>query len=267
MTLPCALTIAGSDSSGGAGIQADLRTFAALAVYGASAITAVTSQNTRGVRAVSPVAPALVADQIDAVLDDLDVRAVKTGMLANASIVSAVASRLNAYDGAVVVDPVLVSTSGTALLDDDGVELLRTRLLPRAHLVTPNLDEAARLMGFPVRSVDDQMRAARALVDETGAHAALIKGGHADGAVLIDVLFDGIEVHTLTSKRIDTRHTHGTGCTLSAAITAELAKGAKLVDAVTRAHAYVHEAIAQAANLGVGRGRGPLHHMHRWYAA
>jgi hydroxymethylpyrimidine/phosphomethylpyrimidine kinase len=260
-TVPCALTIAGSDSSGGAGIQADLRTFAALRVFGTSAITAVTSQNTLGVRGVVALDPAFVASQIDAVLDDIPVGAIKTGMLANAGIVEAVVRELLKSNVPVVVDPVMVAKSGAPLLDDDAVTAVRTRLVPRATLVTPNLPEAERLVGFAVRNVDEQEQAARALVD-MGARAALVKGGHGAGDP-VDVLFDGGTLEKLTSTRVDTPHTHGTGCTYSAAIAALLARGRKLEEAVVEAHAYVRDAIVQAP--GVGRGHGPLHHMHPWY--
>ena len=260
--MPVALTIAGSDSSGGAGIQADLRTFAALEVYGASAVTAVTSQNTLGVRMVHALPPALVADQIDAVLDDLAVAAVKTGMLANADIVDAVVKQLSMCAVPIVVDPVMISSSGVALLDDAGVDLVRARLLPRAALVTPNLAEAERLVGYAVRTVDDQARAAHSLV-KLGAHAALVKGGHSMEGDPVDVLFDGVELRGLKGARIDTRHTHGTGCTLASAVAAFLARGVVLADAVANAHAYVRAAIEQAP--GLGRGRGPLHQMHPHY--
>jgi hydroxymethylpyrimidine/phosphomethylpyrimidine kinase len=259
--VPCALTIAGSDSSGGAGIQADLRTFAALEAYGASAVTAVTSQNTLGVRAVVALEPAFVAEQIDAVLDDIPVGAIKTGMLANQGIVEAVTRELLKCNVPVVVDPVMVAKSGAALLDDAAVDVVKTRLLPRAALVTPNLAEAERLVGFRVRNLEEQEHAARALV-ALGAAAALVKGGHGSGDP-VDVLFDGSTVETLTSTRIDTPHTHGTGCTYAAAICALLARGRPLVEAVFEAHTFVREAIRQAP--GLGRGHGPLHPMHPWY--
>lgn len=258
---PAALTIAGSDSSGGAGIQADLRTFAALEVYGASAITAVTSQNTLGVRAVEYLSPQLVASQIDAVLDDIPIGAIKTGMLGNAAISEQVVIELTKCNVPIVVDPVMVAKSGALLLDDEAVAVVGARLLPLATLVTPNLAEAERLVGFPVRTVDEQERAARLLV-QRGAKAALVKGGHAQGDP-IDVLWDGNELRRFTSARVDTPHTHGTGCTYSAAIAAHLARGAALVDAVAKSHAFVAQAIMQAP--GIGRGHGPLHHMHPWY--
>lgn len=261
MAMPVALTIAGSDSSGGAGIQADLRTFAALEVFGTSAITAVTAQNTLGVRGVEVLTAALVAAQIDAVLDDLPVTAIKTGMLASREVVEAVVVELLKCNVPVIVDPVMVAKSGAALLDDDAVATVLSRLLPLAALVTPNLAEAERLVGFPVRTVDEQEQAARFLVG-LGAGAALVKGGHSPGDP-VDVLFAAGVVTRLAGRRIDTVHTHGTGCTYSAAITAFLARGLSLLDAVNNAHAFVAEAIRLAPRLG--RGHGPLHHMHPWY--
>lgn len=259
--VPCALTIAGSDSSGGAGIQADLRTFAALQVYGTSAVTAVTSQNTLGVRSFVALEADFVASQIDAVLDDIPVQAIKTGMLANAAVVEAVVRELLKSNVPVVVDPVMVAKSGSALLDDDAVEAVKVRLLPRATLVTPNLAEAERLVGFPVRTVDEQEQAARVLV-QLGARAALVKGGHASGDP-VDVLFDGTSVERIAAPRIATQHTHGTGCTYAAAIAAGLARGRPLLRAFADGHAFVREAIHQAP--GLGRGHGPLHHMHPWH--
>ncbi len=264
--VPVALSIAGSDSGGGAGVQADLRTFSALRVFGTSALTAVTAQNTLGVRAVLAMPAALVRAQIDAVLDDFTVGAIKTGMLATAEIVDVVVGVFSARNPTthipVVVDPVMIAKGGAALLDDDAVAMVRARLLPFSTLVTPNLPEAERLLGFAIHTVADQQRAAHALV-QLGARAALVKGGHSDNDPR-DVLFDGTRFVTLTSKRIDTPHTHGTGCTFAAAITALLARGVELVDAVTAAHAYVRGAIEHAPQLG--HGHGPLHHMHPWYA-
>ena len=261
--MPVALTIAGSDSSGGAGLQADLRTFAALQVFGTSAVTAVTSQNTLGVRVVQAMSGALVASQIDSVLDDLPVLALKIGMLADREVVEAVAVELRKCNVPIILDPVMIAKSGAALLNDDAIAALRARLLPQAMLVTPNLAEAERLVGFPVRTVEDQEHAARCLL-ELGAQAALVKGGHCAGDPIDVLLLDGI-VTRLVSKRNDTVHTHGTGCTYSAAIAALLARGESLLDAVTHAHAFVAEAIRQAP--GLGRGHGPLHHMHPWYRA
>jgi hydroxymethylpyrimidine/phosphomethylpyrimidine kinase len=256
--LPVALTIAGSDCSGGAGIQADLKTFAAFRVYGASVLTALTAQNTLGVRAILEIAPAFVAAQIDAVVEDLDVRAAKTGMLATAGVIETVADRLQAHPiAALVVDPVMRATSGDALLEPAAVERLRDLLLPLATLVTPNLDEAARLTGRPVTNAQQMRDAARALV-ELGARAALVTGGHLAGEAR-DVLFDGAHFHELAAPRLATRSTHGTGCTLSAAIVAGLALGRGLDEAVVTAKRYVTRAIETAP--GIGHGAGPVNHL------
>jgi hydroxymethylpyrimidine/phosphomethylpyrimidine kinase len=257
------LTIAGSDSSGGAGIQADLKTFAAHRCYGASVVTALTAQNTVGVTGIHAPPPAFVRAQLDAVTDDLEVAAAKTGMLVDAAIINAVVDGLQAAwrrrRFALVVDPVLIAKSGHALLADDAVDTMLARLIPMATLVTPNLPEAARLVGFDVVSHDDAVRAGRALLAR-GAGAALIKGGHGDGVDVVDVLVLADGVVDVRSQRLTTRHTHGTGCTLSAAICARLAIGAGLIDAVDGAVAYVHQAIARAP--GFGAGHGPLHHLH-----
>ena len=266
MPVPTALTIAGSDSGGGAGIQADLKTFSALGVYGASAITAVTAQNTRAVTAVETLSPALVAAQIDAVLGDIAVGAVKIGMLGTPEIVDAVADGLAAYEGPVVLDPVMVAKSGDPLLADDAVEALLRRLLPRADLLTPNLPEAARLLGVaPAGTPEAMAEQGRALVF-LGARAVLVKGGHAEGPVCTDLLVTREGREALTAPRIDTPNTHGTGCSLSSAIAAELAKGAALADAVRRAHAWLGGAIRAADGLGVGGGHGPVHHFHELWS-
>jgi hydroxymethylpyrimidine/phosphomethylpyrimidine kinase len=254
---PRALSIAGSDSGGGAGIQADLKTFSALGVYGMTAVTAVTVQNTRGVESFEVIAPEAVGAQIRAVASDIGVDAVKTGMLANTAVVEAVAEALEqTHLAPLVVDPVSVSKHGHRLLAEDAVEALRRKILPLATLVTPNLPEAAGLAGFPVLSRDDMQRAAFAIVD-LGARAVLVKGGHlADPAGSSDLLlFDGGE-EWLTAERIDTPHTHGTGCTLSSAITAHLALGDTLPDAVRAGKAFVTEAIRHA--LAIGHGIGPV---------
>jgi hydroxymethylpyrimidine/phosphomethylpyrimidine kinase len=254
-----ALTIAGSDSGGGAGIQADLKTFHRFGVFGTSVITAITAQNTRGVAAWQATAPELVAAQIDAVAGDLRPSAVKTGMLANVGVVRAVADGLRRHELApYVLDPVMVATSGDPLLEREAIETIRGALLPLAELVTPNLDEAELLLGERVRDVATMERAARALVAR-GARAALVKGGHLDDPESIDVLFDGTEMRTFRHPRIQTPHTHGTGCTLSAAITAQLALGAPLSSAVERSLDWLHEAIASAP--GLGGGHGPLNHF------
>jgi hydroxymethylpyrimidine/phosphomethylpyrimidine kinase len=260
---PIALTIAGSDSSGGAGIQADLKTFAALGVYGASAITALTAQNTQGVDAVLVVPPDFVARQIRVVARDLDLRAVKIGMLATAEIIEAVAEQLKALEGTpVVLDPVMVAASGDVLLDEDAIETLRTVLLPRATLITPNLPEAAKLLDQDEAKDESAMRAQAEALRALGAQAVLIKGGHADGPEAVDILVDGEGELRLTAPRVATENTHGTGCTLSSAVAAELAKGASLREAVTRAKAYVTAALQRADELRIGKGRGPVHHFH-----
>lgn len=249
-----ALTIAGSDSSGGAGIQADLKTFAAHGVYGASAIAALTAQNTLGVAGVHAVPPAFVKAQIDAVTDDFPIAAVKTGMLFDAGIVAAVAEALQRRAlPNVVVDPVMVSKSGARLLEEDAVRALIERLLPLATIVTPNLPEAGVLTGRP-----DPREAARHLAG-FGARAVLVKGGHAGGPQAIDLFFEDGRFETLASPRLETRHTHGTGCTLSAAIAARLALGSALFEAVRDAKAYLDRALAAAP--GLGRGAGPLGHF------
>lgn len=255
---PVALTIAGSDSGGGAGIQADLKTFHAFGVFGTSAITAITAQNTLGVHAMHAIPLRDVRAQIDAVADDLLPAAVKTGMLATAPLVTEVARAIEHHAlGPFVMDPVMVATSGDRLMESAGEVALRERLLPLAAVVTPNLEEAAILSGHSVHTLDDMRKAAHRLV-ELGAKAALVKGGHLEGDA-VDLLWDGNEERVWRRARIETRHTHGTGCTLSAAITAGLAHGATLPDAVEAATRFVARAIANAP--GLGRGRGPLNHF------
>ena len=259
-----ALTIAGSDSGGAAGIQADLKTFHQFGVYGTSAITAVTAQNTIGVSAWLALPAALVAKQIDALAEDLRPAAIKTGMLGSREIVETVAERI-AYHRLTtyVLDPVMVATSGDRLLDRDAEQLIARRLAPLALLVTPNLNEAEILVGGQVRTPDQMERAGRALV-AMGARAALVKGGHlADGATIVDVLVPagGDSVRRFTHERIDTTSTHGTGCTLSAAITAGLALGRPLEQTVADGLDFVHRAIAAAPGLGSGKGHGPLNHF------
>ncbi len=255
-TTPVALTIAGSDSGGGAGIQADLKTFAAHRVYGVSALTAVTAQNTVAVTGVQEIAPELVRAQIRTVVDDFPVAAAKTGMLSSAAIIEAVAEAVSGYP--LVVDPVMVAKSGDRLLRPDAVEALRTLLLPLAALVTPNLPEAEDLVGFPVRDEDSMRRAGRKLL-ELGPGAVLVKGGHLPGGDIADVLVDGDSEIAFRSPRIATRSTHGTGCTLSAAIVANIAAGLRLPEAVARGRDYLQEAIRRAVPLG--RGHGPLAHL------
>ena len=258
MSVPRALTIAGSDSGGGAGIQADLKTFAALGVYGASAITAVTAQNTRGVRAVHELPPDLVAAQIDAVLEDIGAGAAKTGMLVGAPIVEAVAGRLRRHGvHALVVDPVMVAKSGDRLLRADAVAALRTLLLPLALVVTPNIPEAEVLADLRIVTETDLGEAARRIA-AWGARHVLIKGGHLPGAP-IDHLWDGERLLEFPGDRVRTTSTHGTGCTLSAAIAAHLARGIPLPEAVRLAKEYVAEAMRRAQPIG--SGHGPLHHL------
>ena len=254
-----ALTIAGSDSGGGAGIQADLKTFAAFGVYGVSAITAVTAQNTGGVSAVETLSPGIVAAQIAAIVDDFQVAALKTGMLANSAIIGAVARVLRVSRvGPLVVDPVMVAKSGDRLLDADALDALTRDLLPLAAVVTPNLPEAEVLTGMPVRTVDDQREAARRIV-ERGARAAVVKGGHSDSAEIVDVFFDGVAFTEFRVERVPGTSTHGTGCTFSAAIAAQLALGRGLLEAIPLAQAYVAKAIQNAP--GLGHGHGPMGHL------
>jgi hydroxymethylpyrimidine/phosphomethylpyrimidine kinase len=265
MTQPVALTIAGSDSSGGAGIQADLKTFAALGVYGASAITALTAQNTRGVSGIHPVPAAFVTAQIDAVFNDLDVAAVKIGMVAELSIIEAIASALSRWKPKhIVLDPVMVATSGDRLLATEAVSALRERLIPQASLITPNLLEAAALLDEAVAADQAAIASQGKRLLAMGAQAALIKGGHGQGAESIDYLFVGGDVLALGAPRLATANTHGTGCSLSSAIAASLAKGETLDAAVRDAKTWITEAIAAADRLGVGHGHGPIHHFHRF---
>jgi hydroxymethylpyrimidine/phosphomethylpyrimidine kinase len=252
------LIVAGSDSGGGAGIQADLRTVTALGGYGMTAITALTAQNTLGVFGVHPVPAAFVVQQMRVVLDDIGADAVKIGMLGNAEIVEAVADVLESppvRDIPLVLDPVLASTGGHALIDMNGLALLKSRLIPRAWLVTPNLGEAEILTGIAVRDIDGMRRAAAAIL-AMGARNVLIKGGHLDGDVLTDMLVNGGGEHIFRHQRIDTRHTHGTGCTLASAIATRIAQGTPLTQAVSDGCAYVQAAIRAAP--GLGRGHGPL---------
>ena len=262
-----AMTIAGSDSGGGAGIQADLKAFSALGVYGASCITAVTAQNTRAVTAVHTLPDDMVAEQIRTVLDDITVDAIKIGMLSTPGVIEAVARALTDYHGPVVLDPVMVAKSGDRLLQDDAVEALRALLLPRADLLTPNLPEAATLLGqSPADDETPSRRQGEALL-ALGARAVLLKGGHASGATCVDwLLRPGAEPLSLQAPRIDTANTHGTGCTLSSAIAAGLARGLALEAAVTEAHDYLHGAILAAGQLAVGKGHGPVHHFYRAWA-
>ena len=254
-----ALTIAGSDSGGGAGIQADLKSFSAHGVYGASVITAVTAQNTRLVTGVEAVSPAMIKAQIDAVLSDIRIDAIKIGMLATPEVIAAVADGLAQFDGPIVLDPVMVAKSGDALLQDDAVSCLIETLLPRASLLTPNIPEAARLLSdHQDMTPQEQGKALLAL----GPAAVLMKGGHADGAVCHDYLVTATTSISFDAPRIATGNTHGTGCSLSSAIAAGLAKGMPLDVAIGTAHRWLHGAIQAADDLDIGQGHGPIHHFH-----
>ncbi|MCF8478151.1 MAG: bifunctional hydroxymethylpyrimidine kinase/phosphomethylpyrimidine kinase [Pseudolabrys sp.] len=263
-----AVTIAGSDSSGGAGIQADLKTFAALGVYGASVIAALTAQNTRGVSAIHDVPADFIAAQIDAVFSDLDVDAVKIGMLSNVAAIEAVAAGLTRHGARdIVLDPVMVATSGDRLLADDAIGALRRDLIPRALVVTPNLAEAAALTGTAPARDESGMEAQARRILSLGPRHVLIKGGHGtdfgDGTDSVDLLVGEGGVVRLSARRIATENTHGTGCTFSSAIAAELAKGRDLATAARNAKAYVTAAIAAADQLDIGHGHGPLHHFYQ----
>ena len=258
---PRVLSIAGSDSGGGAGIQADLKTFAALGCYGMSAITALTAQNTRGVRAIHAVPPAMLSQQIDAVIEDIGADAVKIGMLHSPDIVGAVAEAIDRHAlGNVVFDPVMVATSGALLIDEAAVDSLVGKLFARALLITPNLDEAALLVAHPIANRDDMERAARTLLAR-GARAVLLTGGHLAGGTVIDLLLSaGGAPLWMPAPRIETPNTHGTGCTLSSAIAARLALGDTLVDAVQAARQFVRAALQAGARVRTGSGSGPLNH-------
>jgi len=261
-----AVTIAGSDSGGGAGVQADLKTFSALGVYGASVITALTAQNTIGVQAIHDVPPAFIAEEIDTVFSDLVVDAVKIGMLSQAPVIETVAAGLDRHgQHNVVLDPVMVAASGDVLMAPDAVEVLRRVLIPRALVITPNLPEAAALLDSAIARNEREMRAQAEKLLAFGCAAVLIKGGHGTGPESVDILVDATTQVRLASARVVTAHTHGTGCTLSSATAAGLARGLPLTDAVRQAKAYVSAAIAAAGQLAVGAGRGPVHHFHAWW--
>jgi hydroxymethylpyrimidine/phosphomethylpyrimidine kinase len=265
MSVPVALTIAGSDSSAGAGIQADLKTFAALGVYGASVVTALTAQNTKGVFGIHDVPAEFIAAQMDVVFSDFDVGAVKIGMLANAAAIETVVAGLDRHRARnVVLDPVMVASTGADLLRADAMDALR-KLIGRIGVFTPNLFEAAALLEVTMARDEAEMRVQAEKLRALGAEAVLIKGGHAGGKESIDLLVDTNGCERLAAPRIATKNTHGTGCTLSSAIAAGLAKGLPLQDAVREAKAYVTAAIAAADRLNVGSGHGPLHHFHKWW--
>ncbi|MAC80289.1 MAG: bifunctional hydroxymethylpyrimidine kinase/phosphomethylpyrimidine kinase [Rhodobacteraceae bacterium] len=256
------LIIAGSDSGGGAGIQADIKTASALGVYAMTALTAVTAQNTIGVQGVHLLPPAFVSAQIRSVLDDIGADAVKLGMLGDASVITAVGAALEGYGGPVVLDPVMVAKSGDRLLADDAILALRDTLLPMATLLTPNLPEAARLLGCdPAETLADTERQAAALM-AMGPSAVLMKGGHAEGPICRDLLLSDAGVTIFEAPRQTTPNTHGTGCSMASAIASEMAKGAGPVQAVGRAHGWLQAAIAAADGLGIGAGHGPVHHFH-----
>jgi hydroxymethylpyrimidine/phosphomethylpyrimidine kinase len=266
MTTPIAVTIAGSDSGGGAGIQADLKTFSALGVYGASVIAALTAQNTRGVTGIHDVPAAFVTAQIDAVFSDLGVHAVKIGMVSRAPVIEAIADGLARWkQHKIVLDPVMVATSGDRLLSPDAIDALKRKLLPMALVITPNLPEAAALLEAPTARSEGEMREQGERLLKLGPQAVLIKGGHDTGAESVDLLVEPTAVTRLAADRILTQNTHGTGCTLSSAIAAGLAKGLALSEAVRAAKAYVTDALVAGQRLKIGSGHGPVHHFHAWW--
>ena len=260
--IPKAMTIAGSDSGGGAGIQADLKTFSALGVYGSSTLTAITAQNTVGVTKVHEIPIDIIVAQIHAVLSDIGADAVKTGMLASSAIVETVAEEMERRQvRRLVVDPVMVAKSGDRLLREDAVEALRTRLVPLAAVVTPNIPEAEALTGLRIETGEDVRRAAEAIV-QLGARAVVVKGGHREGPA-VDVFYDGTRFQEFSAPRIDTVNTHGTGCTFASAVAVGLAKGLEVVESVELAKDYVTEAIRRS--FPVGQGHGPLHHFYKFW--
>ena len=262
VNVPKAMTIAGSDSGGGAGIQADLKTFSALGVYGSSTLTAITAQNTVGVTMVHEIPIDIIVAQIDAVLSDIGADAVKTGMLASSAIVETVAQEMERHHvSQLVVDPVMVAKSGDRLLREDAVEALRTRLIPLAAVVTPNIPEAEALTGLKIETDEDVRRAAEAIV-QLGARAVVVKGGHREGPAT-DLFYDGVRFQEFSAPRIDTVNTHGTGCTFASAVAAGLARGLEVVESVELAKDYVTEAIRRS--FPVGHGHGPLHHFYKWW--
>jgi hydroxymethylpyrimidine/phosphomethylpyrimidine kinase len=261
-----AVTIAGSDSGGGAGIQADLKTFSALGVYGASVITALTAQNTKGVTAIHDAPGEFIAAQMDAVFSDLEVGAVKIGMVSQRAAIDAIAAGLDRWGQTkVVLDPVMFAASGDRLLAADAVDLLTRLLVPRALVLTPNLPEAAALCEVPIADTEADMREQGERLLALGARAVLIKGGHGSGAESVDFLIEPTACTRLAADRIGTANLHGTGCTLSSAVAAGLAKGLDVGEAVRAAKSYVTEALAAADRLKIGSGRGPVHHFHAWW--
>jgi hydroxymethylpyrimidine/phosphomethylpyrimidine kinase len=262
MLIANVLSIAGSDPSGGAGIQADLKTFSALGTYGMAVIAGLTAQNTHGVHAIEMPSTQFIDTQLKVILDDVRVDAIKIGMLGTADVVEAVANRLAAhYEGPIVLDPVMVAKSGDVLLRDDAIEALRERLLPMATVVTPNLPEADALVGTGILDASDMPLAAQKLL-ALGCKAVLLKGGHLSGKQSPDLLLTPNREHWLHGERIATRHTHGTGCTLSSAIAAHLGRGMSIMDSVAASKQYISNAINSAEQLSVGGGIGPVHHFH-----
>ncbi|MEK4299893.1 bifunctional hydroxymethylpyrimidine kinase/phosphomethylpyrimidine kinase [Oceanobacillus sp. FSL W8-0428] len=253
----CALTIAGTDPSGGAGIQADLKTFQELKTYGMSVITSVVAQNTTGVRSVEHMPLSMIEDQLDAVIEDMPIHAVKTGMIASKPMMELIAQKLRKVDAPYVMDPVMVATSGDALINEEARSFLRQYLLPLTTVVTPNIPEAEFLTGLSIASTEDMKNAAEYLVHEYDVDAALVKGGHLKGQA-VDFLYDGKQMHSYAADRIDTKNTHGTGCTYAAAIAAYLGKGYPLSEAVKHAKAFVTAAISKSFELG--KGNGPTNH-------
>lgn len=261
------LTVAGSDSGGGAGIQADLKTFSAIGCYGMSVITALTAQNTRGVTGIHAVPPAFAVEQINAVLSDIGADAVKIGMLYSAALIEAVAAALKKHGASkIVLDPVMVAQSGDKLLQDDAIEAIKTYLMPLADVVTPNLPEASVLCGSRLKQRSDIEKAAKTLARH-GSRSILIKGGHGDESKSIDLLFLAREGRyvSLKADRIITKNNHGTGCTLSSAIAAYMAKGSEIEESVHKAKAFMNGAIAAGARYQIGHGHGPVHHFFQWW--
>jgi hydroxymethylpyrimidine/phosphomethylpyrimidine kinase len=258
--IPTAMTIAGSDSGGGAGIQADLKTFAALGVYGTSALTAITAQNTIGVTGVHEIPTDIIAAQIEAIITDIGADAVKTGMLSSSAIVEVVAQELKRHRvEALVIDPVMVAKSGDPLLQQEAVEALRAKLVPLAAVVTPNIPEAEVLTGLKITSLDDMRLAAEKII-EMDARGVVVKGGHLAGPAT-DLFYDGSRFQEFTAPRIDTKNTHGTGCTFASAIAAGLARRLSVIDSVAQAKEYVTEAIRRS--FPIGQGHGPLNHFYK----
>lgn len=261
---PTVLSIAGSDSGGGAGIQADLKTFSSLGVYGATAITAITAQNTQGVHSQFALPPQMVYDQIIAVMEDIHPSVIKIGMLSNVQVATVVADALERYSIPIILDPVMVSSSGHSLLSAEAQEVLKERLLPMAQLVTPNIPEMEALSDMPLSTISDKYNAAKHLLS-LGVQSVLLKGGHEEGEVKVDILYQkspqGIITCSFSSDTLNTRNIHGTGCTLSSAIAAYMARGLALKEAISSAKIYITEAIKAGADISVGKGYGPVNHL------